>query len=198
MSPSLSALAGLALPGSAAHDRRLLTSGVPVGSVLDHKAEDRGVFPLLHRLQLHRIVVSPSVRLMGRQLVLGDETSPGGNDGYETPAASGVGHRQLERHPGVSQSSAFMSSPSAPQTSGKSADATRGSSLPRKETRFRVFCNELGKNCKISDNWGGPSRQQIEQAKAPSLEQRLPPVALVLSERWRLRLQSMKRDANFL
>ncbi|CAE7905676.1 STR6, partial [Symbiodinium necroappetens] len=89
------ALDGLALPGSAAHYRRLLTSGVPVGSVLDHKAEAPWCFA---ELGFHELTFCPT-------------------------------------------------------------DV-------RKETRFRVFCNELGKNCKISDNWGGPSRQQIEQAKA--------------------------------
>ena len=151
----------------------------------------------LHRRhQLHRIVVCAAVRLMGRLLVLGDEPRPAG-PGSRASALGYGQYGQPARHP-VSQSSAFIGPPSAPQ-SGTSPDARTGSSLPNRETRFRLFCNEVGKNCQISDNWGGPSRQQIEQAEAPSLEQRLPPdIALVLSQRWRQRVQPMKRAAHFL
>ncbi|CAE7522751.1 unnamed protein product [Symbiodinium natans] len=88
--------------------------------------------------------------------------------------------------------SAFLSEPAQPSPNVRNA----GNAGPKKELRFRLFCDDLGRNCEPSDEWGGPARQKPEQAKAPTLERRIFPSAALVLPRWKAK--DKEREARFL
>lgn len=56
------------------------------------------------------------------------------------------------------------------------------------KVRFRFFCDMDGRNCELSDKWGGPSRQRMEGNTRPVLQGMLQP------EFYRLAMQVLDRD----